>query len=67
MLEKEEFLPAKLQCIDNGHPFTAEVWQKMHYYEESGEPILSTIPKGALDDVRCPVPGCSSLADEAKD
>jgi|SRR5215217_2515185 len=34
--------------------------------EEGGEPIFSTIPKGALDNVRCPVRGCGSLVEEAK-
>ena len=66
MLEKYEFLPTKLQCIENGHPFTERVRKKVHYYEEGGEPIFSTIPKGALDNVRCPVRGCGSLVEEAK-
>jgi len=32
MLEKYEFLPTKLQCIENGHPFTERVQKKVHYY-----------------------------------
>jgi hypothetical protein len=67
MPEKDEFLPAELQCIENGHRFRERVWQKVHYVEDHDEPIFSTIPKGALDDVRCPVPGCGSLVQEAKD
>jgi hypothetical protein len=65
MPTKDEFLPAELQCIDNGHRFTKRVWNRVHYAEEGGEPLFSTIPR--LGEVRCPVPGCGSLAKEAED
>jgi hypothetical protein len=26
--EEYKFLPRKLECIDKGHPFTAEVWKR---------------------------------------
>jgi hypothetical protein len=45
MPTKDEFLPAELQCIDNGHRFTKRVWNKVHYAEEDGEPLFSTIPR----------------------
>jgi hypothetical protein len=67
MPKEYKFLPTRLQCIQNGHPFTEEVLKKVHYVAGHDAPIFSTIPKGALDDVRCPVPGCGSLVQQAKD
>jgi hypothetical protein len=65
MLEKEEFLPANLECIKNGHHFTAQVRKKVHYIEEGGQPVFSTVPHGSLDNLRCPVEGCGSRVEEA--
>ena len=62
MPERDELLLRNLRCDENDHPFTAELWQTLHYVPGSNEILFETTPKGALDDVRCPVPGCGSLA-----
>jgi hypothetical protein len=62
MPERDEFLLTNLRCIENDHPFTEKIWQTLHYVEDSNEILFKTTPKGALDDVRCPVRGCGSLA-----
>jgi hypothetical protein len=57
-------LLTNLWCIDNGHIFTAKVRKKLHYVDGYDPPVFSTVPKGALDNIRCPE--CGSLAEEAK-
>jgi hypothetical protein len=57
-----DYLPTKLECIENGHPFTELVRKKLHYVEGLDAPVASTVPQGALNTVRCPV--CGSLSKE---
>jgi len=57
--------PTDLRCIDNGHLVTMQVRNKLHYVDGYGPPVRFSIPHGALDHLRCPVPGCGSLLEEA--
>jgi hypothetical protein len=59
-------LPHKLECIENGHLFTAQVRKKLHYVDGVDAPVLATVPAGALDNIRCTYPGCNSLVREAQ-
>ena len=61
MPERDELLRTDLRCEQNDHPFTAEIWQTLHYVAGSSQIVAKTTPKGALDDVRCPVLDCGSL------
>ena len=45
-----------LRCQENDHPFEAEILQRLHTVE-TGETTNTTTPRGALDNVRCPVCG----------
>jgi hypothetical protein len=38
---KNEFRPARLQCLDNGHRFSQKVWKKVHY--GAGLPWLTDV------------------------
>src|SRR5215208_4419381 len=51
-----------LRCRKHDHPFKAEIWQRLHYVAHSNEIVGKTTPKGALDNVRCPI--CGSPAKE---
>src|SRR5215213_1861022 len=46
-----------LRCRKHDHPFKAEIWQRLHYVAHSNEIVGKTTPKGALDNVRCPICG----------
>jgi hypothetical protein len=59
-----DYLPTDLRCIDNGHTFRAKVRKKLHYVDGYDLPVFSTVPKGALNNVRCTE--CGSLVEEAK-
>ena len=58
-------LPTDLVCIEKGHPSTQQVRKKLLYVESQDAPVLTTVPAGALDNIRCSYPGCNSLVREA--
>ena len=61
MPERDKVLLTDLRCQEYDHPFRAEIRQTLHYVADSNELLFKTTPKGALDDVSCPVSGCGSL------
>jgi len=60
MKTEDKPIPRNLQC-ENGHPLgTWKIWQRVHYGPDGNEILFRTTPPGALDDIRCPVPGCGA-------
>src|SRR5215203_2562860 len=62
MPTRDKRLLTDLRCRKHDHPFKAEIWQRLHYVAHSNEIVGKTTPKGALDNVRCPI--CGSPAKE---
>jgi hypothetical protein len=62
MPTRDKHLLTDLRCRKHDHPFKAEIWQTLHYVAHSNEIVGKTTPKGALDNVRCPI--CGSPAKE---
>jgi hypothetical protein len=50
-----------LECEKSSNPFKREILQIVHYYPGTTQIVAIKTPKGALDNVRCPVRGCGSL------
>src|SRR5215212_6480512 len=62
MPTRDKRLLTDLRCRKHNHPFKAEIRQRLHYVAHSNEIVGKTTPKGALDNVRCPI--CGSPAKE---
>jgi hypothetical protein len=62
MPTRDKRLLTDLRCRKHDHPFKAEIWQRLHYVAHSNQIVGKTTPKGALDNVRCPI--CGSPAKE---
>jgi hypothetical protein len=62
--KKREYLRTDLECIERGHHFKEAVLNESHYADGYDLPYRSFVPKGALNDVRCPE--CGSPVKEAK-
>jgi hypothetical protein len=57
---EDKLLLRNLRYEESGYPFNAEIWQTLHYAMGTNEVVRITTPKGALDNVWCPVEGCGS-------
>ena len=60
--KKRVLRTAELECIDNGHRFTAQVWHWAHFVEGVNMPVAWSVI--STEGVRCPE--CGSRADVAK-
>jgi hypothetical protein len=60
--QEDKRIPRNLEC-EKGHSLgSREIWQTVHYYPGTKQIVDIKTPKGAIDDVWCPVPGCGSRA-----
>ena len=65
--QENKFMLRDLECQKSGHPFKRKRLQTVHYYPGTNQIVDIKTPKGALDNVRCPVPGCGSLPKDPND
>ena len=61
MPERDVYMFRNLEC-ENGHPWPepVEILEREHTVAYRNEVHAVTTPHGALDDIRCPVPGCGA-------
>ena len=59
MPKEQELRTVTMEC-DNGHTFPWQLWYKLHYIEGHNGPVRATLMN--YEAVKCPVPGCGSMA-----